>query len=405
MRSGQQVFVDLLAQPGRPARRLGSGHLRAGGARRARRGRADLPHRPGRADSAICSGGIIAALAAAAPRRHREDRLAGARPRVSVLDHAPGRHAGRAGRPRPGRRGDRDVPAARLPGRPDPRRGLRLAAPGRPDLELLGQQLPARPEAAGVRRPVLERRHHPDDAPGCTPTSSTWRCTTRSPTPGARRPCSAGRWTSREVTSDSYVVAGVADHITPWQSCYRSAVAARRRRPASCCPPVATSPRWSTRPATPRRPTRSTEHEPGRSAGVAADRGHRAGQLVAGLRRPGSASGPAAAQSAAPTRAGRRRLCAARPTPPARTSSTGEEPPWTTTSGGPLGTDYFRIADQLTPDELDYLAPDPRLRRRGGAAGHQRLLGAGRVPLAADRAARPSSASSATGSTGTAARR
>jgi polyhydroxyalkanoate synthase len=26
-----------------------------------------------------------------------------------------------------------------------------------------------------------------------------------------------------KVTADSYVVAGIADHITPWESCYRSA--------------------------------------------------------------------------------------------------------------------------------------------------------------------------------------
>ncbi len=44
---------DLLAQPGRPARRLGPGHLRHGGARRARRGRADLRHRPHRGDGRL----------------------------------------------------------------------------------------------------------------------------------------------------------------------------------------------------------------------------------------------------------------------------------------------------------------------------------------------------------------
>ena len=37
---------------------------------------------------------------------------------------------------------------------------LRLAAAERPDLELLGQQLPARQRPAGLRHPVLERRHH-----------------------------------------------------------------------------------------------------------------------------------------------------------------------------------------------------------------------------------------------------
>jgi hypothetical protein len=50
-----------------------------------------------------------------------------------------------------------------LPGRAQAGRDLCVAAPGRPDLELLGQQLPARPRARGVRHPVLERRHHADD--------------------------------------------------------------------------------------------------------------------------------------------------------------------------------------------------------------------------------------------------
>ncbi len=41
--AGPAGVHDLLAQPGRPARRLGPRHLRPGGPRRARRGRADLP--------------------------------------------------------------------------------------------------------------------------------------------------------------------------------------------------------------------------------------------------------------------------------------------------------------------------------------------------------------------------
>ena len=40
-----------------------------------------------------------------------------------------------------------------------------------------------------------------------------------------------------------------------------------------------------------------------------------------------------------------------------------------------------RIADRaLTPEERELLEPHPALRRRRGAAGHQRLLGARRVP-------------------------
>ena len=60
----------------------------------------------------------------------------------------------------------------------------------------------------------------------------------------------------------------------------------------------------------------------------------------------------------------------------------------TTNIGRSLGTDYFRIADQLTEQELEYLAPHQGFRRRRGAAGDQRLLGERRNPVAADQAAR-----------------
>ena len=48
--------------------------------------------------------------------------------------------------------------------------------------------------------------------------------------------------------------------------------------------------------------------------------------------------------------------------------------------GAALGTDYFRIREQLTANELATLAAHPRLRRRRGPAGHQRLLGAREFP-------------------------
>ena len=91
------------------------------------------------------------------------DRLASLTLLVTMLDQA---RAGTAGalvdeRDRAG--GDRRLAGPRLPGRAGAGRGVRLAAAGRPDLELLGQQLPAGRRAARVRHPVLERRHHPDD--------------------------------------------------------------------------------------------------------------------------------------------------------------------------------------------------------------------------------------------------
>ena len=54
------------------------------------------------------------------------------------------------------------LPRPRLHGRAHARRGIRLAPARRPDLDLLGQQLPGGEEPAAVRHPVLERRHHPD---------------------------------------------------------------------------------------------------------------------------------------------------------------------------------------------------------------------------------------------------
>ena len=45
------------------------------------------------------------------------------------------------------------------------------------------------------------------------------------------------------IDVDSYVVAGIADHITPWQSCYRTTQLFGGDS-GSCCPPAATSRHW-----------------------------------------------------------------------------------------------------------------------------------------------------------------
>ena len=57
------------------------------------------------------------------------------------------------------------------------------------------------------------------------------------------------------IDRDSYQIAGITDHICPWQSCYRSA-GLLGGNSGSCCPPAGTSPRWSTRRATTRPGTR-----------------------------------------------------------------------------------------------------------------------------------------------------
>ena len=144
--AGPAGVRHLLAQPGRPARRLGPGHLRAGGARRARRGRADRRHRPApRSPASAPAASSPAWPRPTWPRTGRQDRLAAL--------HPAGDRAGQRRRParRPRWSTSRLAAAAkamsaapRLPRRPGAGRGVRLAAPGRPDLELLGQQLPAR---------------------------------------------------------------------------------------------------------------------------------------------------------------------------------------------------------------------------------------------------------------------
>ena len=219
----------------------------------------------------------------------------------------------------------------------------------------------------------------------CTPTSSTSPWTTGSPS-RARVTVLGTPVDLREVDVDAYVVAGIADHITPWQNCYRSTPAARRRRPGSCCPPAATSRPWSTRPATPRRPTRTTKdtNRPTRSSG-SRRRGHRAGQLVARLR--GLARPSAAVRERHGTATARRRRLPAAGRGPRHLRLRQLRTAMYDNIGRSLGTDYFHIADQLTDDRARLLAAHQGLRRRRGAAGHQRLLGARRTPVAADQAA------------------
>ena len=115
----------------------------------------------------FCSGGILSALAAAVlAATGGSDRLAA----FAAGRDGAGLHRRRcdrrARRPQPRHGGEGRLAAHGLPRRTEPGRGVRLAAPGRPDLELLGEQLPARPQAGGVRRAVLERRHHPHEC--CT---------------------------------------------------------------------------------------------------------------------------------------------------------------------------------------------------------------------------------------------
>ena len=197
--------------------------------RRARRSQRDHRHASAPRCSALCSGGILAA----SPRPHLA--ATGGQDRLAALDAAGHRARPRARRHAPARwstsrRGGRDgaVARGRATSTAGPRRGLRLAAPRRPDLELLGEQLPARQEAAGVRHPVLERRHHPDDRPACTPTSSTAVDNPLDPpgaAHGARRPDRPRRSTSTPTSSPASPTTSRLAELLPHHA------AARRRRP------------------------------------------------------------------------------------------------------------------------------------------------------------------------------
>ena len=288
------------------------------------------------------------------PATGRDDRLAAFGLLVTVLDNARAGIGAALTDRRLAAAAKAMSQAPRLPRRPGPRRGLRLAAARRPGLELLGEQLPAGQEAAGVRHPVLERRHHPDDR----------RAARRLRRPGdgqpavrrrRRSPCSACRSTCPAIDTRRL---RRRRHRRPHHAVAEllpQHAAARRRRPGSCCPPAATSPRWSTRRATRRPSYQVNKDNPADPPSWLATAPDAAGQLVARRRRPGSASA-AARPEARPGSSSAAAACGRSSTPPAPTSSTAEgQRTCTRRSAGRRGTDYFRIADQLTPEERDYL--------------------------------------------------
>ena len=84
------------------------------------------------------------------------------------------------------------------------------------------------------------------------------------------------------VTVDSYVTAGIADHLCPWQACYRTHAAARRRQPVH---PVDQRPhRLAGQPAgQPEVHLPGRGVHPGRPGDVAGAGGDGAGLVVAGL--------------------------------------------------------------------------------------------------------------------------
>ena len=222
-RPGPAGVRDLLAQPGRRARPLRPRHLRrARCSRRATRS----PRSP--AATAVhlrraCSGGIIAAGAARPPRRDgRLGEVASLTLLVCALDNERAGHGRRVDRPRARRGGGRRVGPPRLPRRPGAGGRVHLAAARTtwsgatsstttcsarqpPAFDVLYWNQDTVRLAAGLHRDFIH-------------------AVARELAHAARRAdgARARRSTSARSTLDSYVVAGLTDHIIPWENAYRS---------------------------------------------------------------------------------------------------------------------------------------------------------------------------------------
>ena len=188
-----------------------------------------------------------------------------------------------------------------------------------------------------------------------------------------------------QIDTDTYVVAGIADHITPWQSCYRTTQLLGGSDPVR---PVHQRPHRGlvNPPGNPKASYQVNKDNPADPAEWLMTRRDPAGHLVDRRGRlgwPSAAARPSrrrnSSAAAAFARSSRR---------PAPTSSTAE--------GGAHVRDHRPVArHRLLPYRRPahcrgarLLANRARFRRRRGAACHQRLLGAGRVSAAACREAR-----------------
>jgi len=220
VRSGQQVFVMSWRNP--DARHAGWGLDTYLGAVTEALGAVERISRSERAVlTGVCSGGVLAGLVAAhLAATGRLDRLAGLAFAVTVLDqHRAGVPAALAGR----RLAAAATAASRRRGYLDGRALAETFAWLRPDdlvwhfwvnNYLLGRKPPAFDilhwNADTTRMPA---RLHADLV--------DLALTNRIVTPGAATalgtPVDLGA-----ITVDAYVIAGVADHITPWPSCYRT---------------------------------------------------------------------------------------------------------------------------------------------------------------------------------------
>ncbi len=151
-------------------------------------------------------------------RREEGQRLHPTGQRARLRTEYPGRAVRR--REDPGGRQASLLPVRRAGGQGHGQ-GVRLDAPQRPDLELLGQQLPARQPAAGVRHPLLEQRHH---APARRAARRVRRTVQEQPAEPPRRPGGL-RHAHRPEAGDLRLLLCRRSERPhhPWESCYKSA--------------------------------------------------------------------------------------------------------------------------------------------------------------------------------------
>ena len=211
---------DLLAQPGRPPRKMGLRHLRAGRPGRDGRGGADHRERADRAHGGLLGGIIAAMVAAHLAHTGQQDRLAAVTLMVTVLDEA---RAGLAGAVIDERTVRLAAAASRARGYLDGRSLAEVFAWLRPN-DLIWNYW--------VNNYLLGREPPPFDI-------LFWNADTTRMTAGLHRdflqlgvsnalvrPGAVTMLGSPVdlalIDRDSYIVAGITDHICPWQSCYRS---------------------------------------------------------------------------------------------------------------------------------------------------------------------------------------
>ena len=186
----------------------------------------------------------------------RQDRLAALCLAVTAFDSRRRRDGVRPRRRAVGEPRQGDVGAQGIPRRADAGRGVRVAPARGPGVELLGEQLPDGKTTPGVRHPVLELRHHPDDRR----TARRLRRPGDGPLADAVRGPHRARRADRPPHDHRGLLRG-GRHRRPHHpvgELLPKRSAPGRDEPASCCRPVVTSLPWSTHPATRRRPSTPT---------------------------------------------------------------------------------------------------------------------------------------------------